>query len=213
MTMTMTMTLGPAITEAGKAALIEQHRDFNVEHIDWWDCVYDDFVDYASERGFDTTTKSIQFSGFWSQGDGASFTSDIDIPTFIQFHKLEWAYPWIMKLLESGGTVDASVERISHRYSHENTCRATVSAHDDFFYLIDTNGDETREAVLAEWDKLMISDIDQLEKDVEQTRLELCRELYRSLEAEYEHLTSDEAVWESIVANELDREPTEEDDQ
>ena len=28
-------------------------------------------------------------------------------------------------------------------------------------------------------------------------------ELYRKLEAEYEYLTSDEAVWETITANEL----------
>ena len=208
------MTTSTGITEEGKAALIERHRDINVENIDWWDCVYDDFIATAKTKGFEIDFhKSIQFSGFWSQGDGASFTGSVDVPLFIEAYGLEWAYPWIMKLLESGGTVDASVERTSHRYSHENTCRATVSAHDDFFYLIDTNGDETREAVLAEWDKLMMSDIDQLEKDMESARIDLCRELYRSLEAEYEHLTSDEAVWDSIVANELDNEPTEEDDQ
>jgi hypothetical protein len=30
------------------------------------------------------------------------------------------------------------------------------------------------------------------------------RELYRKLEAEHEYHTSDEAVWETITANELD---------
>jgi hypothetical protein len=38
------------------------------------------------------------------------------------------------------------------------------------------------------------------------------RQLYRDLEAEYEHLTSDELVWETIVANGWDKELNKEND-
>jgi hypothetical protein len=183
--------------------LIDKHRDWNVEHIDWWDCTYDDFVEYAAERGFTTDHKNISFSGFWSQGDGASFTGSIDVPTFIKFHKLETAYPWIMKLFEHGGDIYAKVDRFGSLYVHENTCWAEVSDCDEFSAVIDTKGDDTRYAVLAEWDKHLQSDIDQLEEVMESTRLEMCRHLYKQLEAEYDHLTSDEAVWDSIEANEL----------
>jgi hypothetical protein len=36
------------------------------------------------------------------------------------------------------------------------------------------------------------------------------QQLYRKLEAEYEHLTSDDAVWDTIEANELIEELEEE---
>lgn len=188
--------------------LIEQHRDINTDY-DWWDCTYDDFVETAKAKGFETTTKNIQFSGFWSQGDGASFTGIVDVPTFIKAHKLKAAYPWIMKLYEHGGDIYVRVERIRHHYAHENTCRAEIIDGDAFSGLLYPSGfdiDDVRLLTLAEWDKHLQSDIEQLEKDIEQTRLELCGELYESLETEYEYLTSDEAVWEAIEANDLHQE-------
>ncbi len=51
--------------------LIEKHRDINVDH-DWWDCTYDHFMEDMKQVGI--TVKDMRFSGFWSQGDGASFT-------------------------------------------------------------------------------------------------------------------------------------------
>jgi hypothetical protein len=202
----MTTSTGTIEYTPQQRKLIVKHRDWNVEHVDWWDCTYDDFVEYAVERGFNTDPKAIHFRGFWSQGDGASFTGSIDVPTFIKFHKLETAYPWIVKLFEHGGSIWAKVERTSHGYAHENTCRAGVSDCDDFSALLcpsDFDIDDVRVLTLGQWDALLTSDIDQLEKDIEQTRLELCRHLYQQLEAEYDHLTSDDAVWDAIEANEL----------
>jgi hypothetical protein len=208
----MTTTTTPTTEYTAKQRkLIEKHRSWNTGH-DWWDCTYDDFVGYAADRGFVIDPKHIQFTGFWSQGDGASFTGSVDVPKFIAFHKLETAYPWIMKLFEHGGEVDATAWRISNRYAHENTCRAQVITCDEFSAVIDTKGDDTRYAVIVEWDTQLQSDLDQLGKDIEQTRRELCRHLYQQLEAEYDHLTSDDAVWEAIVANDLHNQE-EDDDQ
>lgn len=53
--------------------LIEKHRDWNVDH-DWYDCTIGDFCEVAKSFGIDVERKDVQFSGFWSQGDGASFT-------------------------------------------------------------------------------------------------------------------------------------------
>lgn len=41
---------------------------------DWHESVYDDFIRICDIIGFDVSSRDIQFSGFWSQGDGASFT-------------------------------------------------------------------------------------------------------------------------------------------
>lgn len=39
---------------------------------EWWDCVEDDWKERLEKKGF--MDPKISFSGFWSQGDGASFT-------------------------------------------------------------------------------------------------------------------------------------------
>jgi len=39
---------------------------------DWWDHTYDTWKSALAQIGFDNA--DISFSGFWSQGDGASFT-------------------------------------------------------------------------------------------------------------------------------------------
>ena len=211
--MTTTPTTPTTEYTANQRSLIERYRGINTDH-DWWDCTYDDFVGYAADRGFVIDPKHIQFTGFWSQGDGASFTGSIDVPKFIAFHKLETAYPWIMKLSEHGGSIYTKVERTRSRYAHENTCRAEVNEYDDFSALLcpsDFDIDDVRVLTLGQWDALLTSDIDQLDKDMEQTRLELCRHLYKQLEAEYEYLTSDDAVWDAIEANDLHNEEGEDD--
>lgn len=39
---------------------------------EWWDFIYDDWKERLEKKGF--MVPDIAFSGFWSQGDGASFT-------------------------------------------------------------------------------------------------------------------------------------------
>lgn len=52
---------------------------------DWHDDLIQVFEDELQESGFNQST--ISYSGFWSQGDGASFTcDDIDIQLFISKH-------------------------------------------------------------------------------------------------------------------------------
>lgn len=54
-------------------SLIEQYRDCNADH-DWYSYTYDYFIEQLGSLGLDLFKSNIQFSGFWSQGDGASFT-------------------------------------------------------------------------------------------------------------------------------------------
>lgn len=48
---------------------------------------------------------------------------------------------------------------------------------------------------------------DELEKTLEAERLDLCNQIYKALEAEYDYLTSDEGVKEYLINNELWEEP------
>jgi hypothetical protein len=45
--------------------------------------------------------------------------------------------------------------------------------------------------------------VELIEEIIKDTVDSLCSDLYRKLEETHEYLTSDEVVWESIVANEL----------
>ncbi len=55
----------------------EVAREWYREHMndyEWWDHIYDEWKEELNDMGFYNV--EIAFSGFWSQGDGASFTAD-----------------------------------------------------------------------------------------------------------------------------------------
>lgn len=64
--------------------VIDEHRDWNVEAgYDWWENVYEDWTRRLEELGFNDV--EISFSGFSSQGDGASFTAkSIDVLQYLK---------------------------------------------------------------------------------------------------------------------------------
>src|SRR3546814_15803078 len=73
------------LTDAAKERAREWYRISNLDY-EWWDCTYDDFSTICEILGVELKTHPIrlmgggtrqkpciQFRGFWSQGDGASF--------------------------------------------------------------------------------------------------------------------------------------------
>ncbi len=180
--------------------LIEKHRDINTDY-DWWDCTYDHFAEDMRIKHIEVD--KMLFSGFWSQGDGASFTGHItNSKAFMETHDLTETYPWVTKLLAAGGDFDLRIERTSHHYVHENTVSAYIASADMFCNLLDS--DEFRDLITTQWDKNLDKEYDQLESHVTEIIRDYCVDLYHRLEKEYDYLTSDEAVWDAIVANDLD---------
>ncbi len=183
-----------------KAQLIEKYRDINVEHLDWWDCVYSDFDEEMRAKGIYVYEK--QFRGFWSQGDGASFTGYVsDNALFLKAHELTETCPWVTKLLEMGGDFTLKIERTSRHYVHENTVGVDLTFTDMFADVLPR--DDLRSAIADCWDKLLDAEYETLAGTAQTIIRDHCRDLYRRLEKEYNYLTSDEAVWEAIERNEL----------
>ena len=167
-----------------QAKEFEKFRDINVSY-DWHDDSVSDFKDALEVLGFKNV--KIEFTGFWSQGDGASFTGEFYLPSDsdtleMRLTKFIDEYPWIYKsnknLLDSFLAFDLSEEikeevyklevyRIGHRYSHSNT--------------ITCDNESVKEFARS------FSDL-----------------IYRNLEKEYEDLTSDEQVKETLIANEYE---------
>lgn len=185
------------MTDDKKQELIERYRDINVNY-DWWDSIHDDFNAICKRMGIDLDKREPSFSGFWSQGDGASFTGSF-----------------------SGSIADRAAEEIRnyapldtelHRIADELTLIGRIyyrayarigrpyGNHYCHQYTMHVTDLEPLEGDADDW-------ANDIHEAVEQGLQELFRDLagwlYDVLEREYDHCTSDEEVWESIVANEL----------
>lgn len=178
---------------------LDKYRHINVEHIDWWDSTYEMFKEDMKEQGI--YVSQMYFSGFWSQGDGACFDGQLDdVPLFLEKNFKPDDYPMIRKLLDSGGSVKFSVEHSGHYY-HENCTRFYIEA-DRLEYVVDIPTDFHGQ-IVEQWDSILDTEIVDFEKQSVEIFKNHMRNLYRKLEKEYDYLTTDEAVWETVCANDL----------
>ncbi len=178
---------------------IDKHRHINVDGIDWWEYTYNEFTESMEQVGIEV--ERMYFSGFWSQGDGACFDGRIgDTKLFLDKHFTPTDYPMIRKLVSSGGSI---VFKCSHRghYYHENCTSFDVDC-DLFAYVMDKPTD-FHEQVVEGMDKQLDVEMDDFEKESVEIFKNYMRDLYRKLEKEYDYLVGDEAVKETIIANDL----------
>ena len=200
-----------------RTELLEKHRYTNVGH-DWWQPTYDAFADDMRLKGI--RVDRMYFSGFSSQGDGACFEGRVD----------DWAVflptvgvtcPAVIALAKEHWTL--TVEQRG-RYSHEHCTNFDTFRPnpDDYCLVYDAIEDFAERYSPYPWDAddirtkawlalLTRVDYDALEETMQEAFRGHMRDLYKRLEAEYDHLTSYDAVWESIRANGLDKELAEED--
>jgi hypothetical protein len=179
--------------------LLEKYRYINVEHDHWWGSVYEQFREDMKAVGINVTR--MYFSGFWSQGDGACFEGLFDSAlTYLDHHHKD-QYPMIRKLLEHEGEVYANC-RHSGRYYHQNCTEFWVDS--DTLTGMLPQPTEFHETIAEQWQSQLEDEVSDLENDVIEQWRTYMGDLYRKLEEEYDYLTSDEAVWDTIEANELD---------
>lgn len=185
------------LTDAAKGCAREWYREGNLDY-DWWDCTYDDFSTICEILGVElkahpvrlmgggTRQKPrIQFRGFWSQGDGASFEGRLSYAKG-SLARIKAYAPKDAELHDIAASLNAAQRRnfyqlyaiITQRghYCHENTMQFDVRRDD------------------AE----MTADAEDI---VTEAMRDLARWLYARLETGYQFLNSDEMVEESIAAN------------
>ena len=180
------------LDEGVRAKVIDRYRDWNVDGLEWWDCTYDDARRIAELMGIGPI--DINFSGFWSQGDGASFTGPVGYkigavrnvigyaPLDTELHDIAMGWAKACRLMQ--WEVHGGLHRLSSHYAHENTVTLGLDV-DDF----PTPEEDARWAegyLLAQ-----------------EILREFMRWIYGRLEQEYEYQTSDEAVADNLEANEM----------
>jgi len=192
--------------------LIEKHWDINV-HDDWRECTIDDFKEQMHSVGI--YVEKVYFSGFWSQGDGACFDGEVnDWRLFLKAH----GYDVDVLSAHAAASWSFKVEHTGHYYHENSTSFDYDLPHPDDRYISDEsfvqmyypgNGPDTIAATA--WLAILRNAIaSSVEEEFREVFKDYMRQVYSDLEREYDYLISDEAVWEAIVANELDTEEEEE---
>ncbi len=198
-----------------KDKLIEKYRHINVEYNDWSTHVISDFiVDMKEEFGLEISSESVRFSGFWSQGDGASFLCQIDKPTLkglMEKCGLFEKHPKMDELFNSDiYELSFTMSRNSSRYCHQNTIDGNLVLEDFASFHISSDMSQQDvdfvysvcNAAAQQWASILSA----CDADLMNFLRDQMRELYSRLENEYEFLVSDEQVWETISANDMDKE-------
>ena len=188
------------LSDAAKENARIWYRDQGL-HDEWYDFVYEDFQTICGILGVTLATTPVRlygggtrdkpqvwFSGFWNQGDGASFAGRYShakgaarairahAPRDDELHRIADALQAIQR--RNFHQLHARI-RQSGRYYHEYTM------------TIDVERDSPT------WQP----PTDDAEDTVTEGMRDLARWLYRQLRAEYEHLTSDEAIDEAMEVN------------
>ena len=167
-------------SELGKEAKEKARDEFRQSCLDydWWDFIYEGIIEKAEEYGITLEDKDIQFTGFWSQGDGASFISkEINNYKFAEKAGIKVD----KKVLD---TIELYIDRTIMNYSHMNSVHATAVYND----------------LPSKYEKKA----EELTDKLEEVKNMLCTELYSNLENYYNELLSDEHVDEDIIANEYE---------
>lgn len=206
MNTTLSYTLAD-LSPAARAKAIEHFRNHAVEHEHWAEHILEDWKSKLEELGFSSPV--ISYSGFWSQGDGASFTS-LSVPNHSTDPEVQSAWSQLsLAALLCGRTNFADLEDLAsgcvvrhrHQYSHEYTVR--VEWEDNaYFPTLDEDFDPS-DALRHHWIGLNAAIRSYYEGLSEYVR-SLCCEIYADLETEYEFQTSDEQVIENIEANDYE---------
>lgn len=172
------------LTKERQAKELDEYRDINVDH-EWYEFTISYFRDALEILGFNNV--KIEFSVFGTQGDGASFTGEFYLPSDddaleMRLEKFKSKCPWLYKVNES----------LFNHYEE------MTFSDDDSLYLetltVYRIGHRYTHSNTITCDNDSVKDFARAFSDL----------MYKTLEKEYEFLTSDEQVIESIISNEVE---------
>jgi len=169
----------------------------------WWDDIYDNAKHDALAKGF--RIDEINFSGFYSQGDGASWQGIVDIAEWLTLNRADDVNALILlELVEDGWLSNQiGVSSRSNRYAHSNTMDIsgygwTEPDDDDVI----TKGMLKGAKVIDLFESIGGNYLDALFDDVLESARDYANDIYDQLQKEYEWLCSEEVIAELCDVNE-----------
>lgn len=176
------------LSEAQKLQVLDKHRNINVEFEEWFEPCIDYWQNILLNNGF--LNCEINFSGFWSQGSGASFTcKSINLDDILESFNLKKLINNRFINLLDFGLIDFefSLTRYNSMYYHEKTTSL------QFYFKTDHLGTNINRYL----DNLS----DQIQTILSNEILSINKQIYQDLKNDYYHLTSDKNIIETFQSN------------
>jgi hypothetical protein len=188
------------LREGAKDCARSWYREGGFDH-DWYDAVYEDFQRIAEIIGIRLNTRTVRlvggrtredpciwFSGFWSQGDGACWcgsysyrkSATADLRAYAPRDQTLHSIAARLQDAQQQNFYQLSA-KVTHRGNYYHAHSMDIEVARDSPFSQEIAGDA--EAIIVD------------------TLRDLANWLYRQLEREYDYLTSDEAVDETLIAN------------
>ena len=181
-------------SEQTQLKAIEKNMHINVDHSQWDEYLIENFTEILEILGYEGI--KINYSGFWSQGDGASFTCTgftykkgsiakikKEYPRWGDLH--EWLGFFNLVNKENFYQLYFDVTRDSSNYSHSNT----VSINNLYRSTLTNNE---------------IDIYDSEHERVNKLNRDFMEIIYSSLDQEYTDQTSSAMITESLIYNEYE---------
>lgn len=185
------------LRDAAKQRACQWYREHGMHHT-WWEFVYEDAKTVFALCGIEI--ESIQFTGFWSQGDGACFAgtwrADRVQPGKVQEHAPEDAelhrIAAEFERIAAAHPTMSFVVKHTGRYCHEYETEFEFEDDEDPYHDVVYGS--------AEFDTIG-AHLAGVEKELKEAARSAMRWIYDTLEAEYEYQVSEEAVGEAAGLN------------
>lgn len=183
MPMNLTAYYYEDLKKNAQTAALDSMRYINVEHFEWWDSELDYWKEELEKVGFPDA--EIFFSGFSSQGDGASFKSGVNLIDWLKANKMcndnRSLFYWANQ-----GYGHVNVYKMSSHYDHHMTM------------AVETEWDMWNETPLKAETQLV-----ELEDVILEDARDWAKKIYGELEKVYDGNLEDEYVADTIMANEF----------
>jgi hypothetical protein len=196
------------LSELSPSAFQRAYEEWSTDYPcwDWWDSTYEWKIEDGKARGFEI--QKINFSGFWSQGDGACWQGYILLPEFLDWQDQQEKPPLTM---HQSNLLRAAVENEMLETSVKVAATGS-GCHEytmgfNYGISIDALPETLEKGFFAgmagpDFEDLITPHLGEIETTLLETARDYAREIYKALEEEHEYLTSEESFREQAESNE-----------
>ena len=171
------------LTPDQQERVIQNYYDINIDH-DWWsDEDYDNLAEILGIENF-----KLYFSGFHSQGDGACFEGDFGYN------------PKCAQKMKEYAPMDKELQRIAQNWQDLQK--------DNFYQIYGSvkHSGHYYHKYCTSFDIMNKKTGDNVNAETENATMKIMRDfmswLYKNLNDQYDYLTSEEAIKETLICNE-----------
>lgn len=191
----------------------QRARDWYIEGMDyeWWEGVYETAKEDGKEQGF--YIDKIYFSGFYSQGDGASWIGQVDVRQWLEEHEKDsiGLSAWCALIQEGVISMHCKVVANNSHYCHESTMQFAdiVDETDGFvdeYVMVDPSifkGMQIQNLfdIIDTDPNCPIKSTEGLTQAITESGRQYAKDIYHRLREEYEYLCSEEMMLDHFNCN------------